>query len=147
MDRLFKKYLIVLLVVTCFLIISANLEAGQTNNRIGKVTINKAFNYPNPFNNDSGGITTIRITPEYDDTISIDVNIYILISDETGKRVWSYKALNTTLKNNKSGIAKDFIAWSGVNDDGKKVSNGVYDCKVIIESSSVETKRFKIVVK
>ena len=80
-------------------------------------------NYPNPFN----PTTTIRYT------VPKDGNVNICIYNTRGQLV-------TTLVNERKGKGSYTIVWNGKDNNGNKVSSGIYFTRIITDGKSLTTK-------
>ncbi len=87
--------------------------------------INLSQNYPNPFN----GATKIKFYIDKQQTVSL--NIY----DLSGKEV---KQLIT---NQGSAMGGHEVIWNGKNNAGEEVASGIYLYSLILESSTIRTKK------
>ena len=83
------------------------------------------YNYPNPFNNS----TTIRFN------LLNKTNVKILIYDINGKIVWQKEISNYETK-----IGLNEIIYDGKNENGLKISNGVYFYKIITDEKTITKK-------
>ena len=120
---------------------SADLEAASTNTT--QLTIQDAHVYPNPFDNEKE-VTTFKIKIYSKDAIN-EMSLSIIIYDFNGKKVWTKKVSLPAKAAGEMELAP--IGWGGDNDMAKKVANGLYFAKVIIEGTNTKAKVIKIMVK
>ena len=104
-------------------VLSVNSKVTPTPTQVEELSESNTYNYPNPFS----GETTIRFSLARAE----DVNIYIY--DINDNLVWKNSKFN-----GKVGI--NTITWSGLNDRGEEVANGVYLLEVSIQKKTVKKK-------
>ena len=134
-----RKFLLFhLFLFLCILLSGYNIGFSQTNEQ---VSIENAHCYPNPFDNEKevGKIKFNLVTQKAVDNVKITIVIY----DYNGKKVWTRYIEYGTLN---AGSTAVIMRWGGENDIGEKVANGLYFCKIIVESGSTVYKLIKILV-
>jgi len=133
-----------ILILFCVFVFIMDLKAADTNSQSTnkRISIVDAHAYPNPFDNEKG-YTHIKfkiIGESTNISATSTANVSIVIYDYNGKKVWTKRgvmAVNGT----------DGIEWGGDNDMGKKVANGLYFAKIIVEGVNTRTAVVKILVK
>jgi hypothetical protein len=85
-------------------------------------SIQRVFNYPNPFSDYTNFFFEHNQTSE-------DLNVTIEICNMAGSKV---REINTTL--NASGFTSGPITWDGKDGNGNKILNGIYIYRIILRS-------------
>lgn len=107
-----------------------------------QISIHSPHAYPNPFDNEKE-VTHIKFDIYAQKSIAAP-SLSIIIYDFNGKKVWTKKMDSNPLN---PGYNAFKVIWGGDNDMGKRVANGLYYAKIIVESSNTKVKVVKILVK
>ncbi len=135
-NDLLKKYLILTIILFILVLLFINCE--QPSNSLN--SIDNLYNFPNPFSptgdDDAYKNTTIRA--EFSNVTSVTIaEITVRIMDYNGSLVWYF---NREIElSGIQGTENIDIIWSGTNNLGNYVSQGIYtaDLQVqVLESSS-----------
>lgn len=106
-----------------------NLKGGYEILEYQPLNEETTYNYPNPCKDE----TIIRFS------LAKLQDVSIRIVDMKGTLVWSR---NISSGETRRGI--NHLTWKAVNDEGKKVANGVYLLRIIAEDASV-TKKIAVI--
>jgi flagellar hook assembly protein FlgD len=95
---------------------------------VNKIT--SAYNFPNPFcpSCETNNNTNIRVVFE-NNSSATKVSIEIKIVNIVNKLVWYFKTERAVI----DGSNNIDVLWSGRNNEGEIVSQGVYDAKIIVQ--------------
>lgn len=107
--------------------IEGNVSSATTDLTYSKPNFGSLSNYPNPFN------PSTTISFELFTSSQVNLEIY----NQKGQKVKSI--INQSLN-----IGKHQFVWNGSDNNGKKVSSGVYFCKLVTGSSSIMKKMIMI---
>lgn len=94
-----------------------------------KLALDEIFNYPNPFSDDTRFIIKHNRAGE-------NISVRIIIYSIQGKLI---KEISGNFMHSNATISD--LTWNGLNDFGKKVGNGVYLYKVIVQSEKDAAKK------
>jgi flagellar hook assembly protein FlgD len=115
--------------------------AGATPATNEQVTIERAHNYPNPFDNRTE-VTKIKFYVSADKAYN-NADVSVVVYDFNGRKAWTKRlVINIPV-----GNTPFEVLWGGDNDMGKKVASGLYYGKIVLEGPNTKFKVIKILVK